>query len=96
MAILVLLGLLAGMALEKRFRVLVLVPACLLPVALAVGLGRHQAIGAVALMTIATVASVQIGYLARVAIRTALSAARTTGLRDAPLTGSQAVQREAH
>jgi hypothetical protein len=74
-----------------RFRVLVLVPAiaCALPMAVAAGILRQQSLGSVTLVSAATIACLQIGYLAGIAIRHSLAAARLSGRRDTSLARSQ-------
>ena len=97
MALLVLLSLLTGMVLGLRFKVLVLVPAiaCVLVAALGIGIARGAAFWP-AVIGLAGVASVQIGYLAGVGIRHLLAAARMSGLRNASVAGPQPVRRTAH
>jgi hypothetical protein len=97
MAILALLSFLAGTVLGMRLRVLVLVPAtaCVLPIALAVGISRLEALGSVTLLVVATVAILQIGYLAGIAIRRSLAAAQTSRRRDISVTHSQALPHNA-
>jgi hypothetical protein len=92
MATLALLSFLSGTALA-RFKVLVLLPAMAgaLPVALAVGIFRHPDLGSVALVSAATVACLQMGYLAGIAIRRSLAAARISGGRITPLARSPAL-----
>jgi ABC-type proline/glycine betaine transport system permease subunit len=96
MAMLVLLSFLSGTVLGMRFKVLVLLPAiaCALPIALAVG-NRQPGIGSVALVSAATVACLQIGYSAGIAIRRSLAAARMSGRRKTSLARSQALPHNA-
>jgi hypothetical protein len=63
--LLAILMFLVGMALAQRFTVFVLVPAVLLAIVIAVGIGiaRSQTLGMTALLTVAAVACLQIGYL---------------------------------
>lgn len=81
------LALLTGMVLGMRFKVLILVPAiaCVLPIALGVGIVRDHAFGPATLIAVAAVASLQIGYLVGVGIRYALVAARLSGRRRATI-----------
>jgi hypothetical protein len=78
-----LLGLLVGIVLGQRFRVLVLVPAMavLLPTAIGVAALSHQGLETIALLTALAVGALQIGYLLGVGIRHSLAAARIGGLR---------------
>jgi hypothetical protein len=97
MAILALLSFLAGTVLGMRLRVLVLVPAAagVLPIALALGISGQQALRSVTLLVVATVAILQIGYLAGIAIRRSLAVAQTSRRRDISLTHSQALPHKA-
>jgi hypothetical protein len=63
--------LLIGAALGQRFTVLILIPAILATLAVAIGLGmaRAQVPGTIALITLAAVACLQIGYLLGVIAR---------------------------
>jgi hypothetical protein len=98
MAILALLSFSAGTVLGMRLRVLVLVPAtaCMLPIALTVGISRQQPLGSVTLLVAATVAILQIGYLAGIAIRRSRAAAQPSRRRDTSLTHSRALPRKAN
>jgi hypothetical protein len=93
-----LISLLLGMVLGQRFRVLALVPviAVWLPVAIGVGIARYGEFGTTLLLAALAVAGLQIGYLAGVAIRYSLVAARTSGLRTASLHTSQPTRHAAH
>jgi hypothetical protein len=97
MAMLALLSFLTGTVLGMRFRVLVLVPAiaCALPTAVAVGIFREHAFGSVILVAAATVTCLQIGYMAGIAVRHFLAAARMSGRRDAPLARSRVLHHNA-
>ena len=79
----VLLSLLAGMVLAQRFKVLVLAPAIAVTVLAATGLGlaRHDGLGSMLILAGVAIASLQIGYLAGIAVRYSLVAARASGLR---------------
>jgi hypothetical protein len=97
MAVLAILSFLTGTVLGMRFRVMVLIPAitCALAIAVAIGVFRQHTVGSVALIAAATVTSLQIGYMAGIAIRHFLAAVRTPGRRDAPLARSQVLHRHA-
>ena len=93
MAMLALLSFLTGTVLGMRFKVLVLLPAiaCELPIALAVGIFRQPGLVSVTLVSAAAIACLQIGYLAGIAIRHSLAAARMSGRRSTSLARSQAL-----
>jgi hypothetical protein len=65
MITLVIIGAIAGAVLSIRFRVLALVPAILVATVIVIMLGHHigQHLGAIALTALATIASLQIGYM---------------------------------
>ena len=78
MAMLLLLSLLIGAVLGMRFKVLVLVPAIAgaLPIAVALEIFRQQSLTSIILASAATVALLQIGYLAGIAVHRGLATAR--------------------
>jgi hypothetical protein len=88
---------LVGAALGQRFTVLVLVPAILITLGIAIGVGvaRAQAPGTIALVTVAAVACLQIGYLLGVGIRQ-LIRGRARRLRSASFADSSHARRPAH
>ena len=92
------ISLLVGMALAQRFRVLVLFPAILLTLFLAIGAAmmRPEPDWRLGLTALITVVGLQVGYLAGIGIRhlTVLACAsrRPTG----PLTSSTPPHRPAH
>jgi len=65
MITLVIVGAIAGALLSVRLRVLALVPAILVATVIVIILGHHlgQHAGAIALTALATIASLQIGYM---------------------------------
>ena len=75
MVMLLLLSFLIGAVLGMRFKVLVLVPAIAgtLPIAVAVEISHQQGLASIILVSAATVALVQIGYLAGIAVHRGLS-----------------------
>ncbi len=87
---LVLVGLLAGMALGQRFKVLVLAPAFVLVSMVAIGYGVAHGYAAWQSLPMAgvAIASLQIGYLAGIGIRSLISAGRT-GMRAHPAVPGQ-------
>jgi hypothetical protein len=93
-----LISLLTGMVLGQRFKVLAVVPAIAASslVAIGFGIGHSEGLGRTVLLAALAVASLQIGYLVGVAIRYSLAAARTSGLRAAPIHASQPTRRAAH
>jgi hypothetical protein len=93
-----LISLLAGMVLGQRFKVLAVVPAIAawLLVAIGYGMAHSEGLGSTVLLAALAVASLQIGYLAGVAIRYSLAAARTSGLRTASVNGPQPTRHAAH
>ena len=88
---------LVGAALGQRFTVLVLVPAILVTLGVAIGLGvaRAQALGTIILVTVAAVASLQIGYLLGVGIRQLIQG-RASRLRSSSFADSSEARRPAH
>jgi hypothetical protein len=88
---------LVGAALGQRFTVLVLVPAILitLGVAIALGIARAQVPGTIVLVTIGAVASLQVGYLFGLGIRQ-LIRGRAARLRSASFADSSRARRPAH
>jgi hypothetical protein len=67
----ILLSFLAGMVLGQRFKVLILAPAGVIAMALLIGKGfaSSASFGATALLTLASLTSMQIGYFVGLAIR---------------------------
>jgi hypothetical protein len=78
MVMLLLLSFLIGAVLGMRFKVLVLVPAIAgtLPIAVAIEISHQQGLASIILVSAATVALVQIGYLAGIAVHRGLATAR--------------------
>jgi hypothetical protein len=95
--LLAILTLLVGVALGQRFTVLVLLPAILVTLCIAVGVGmaRAQTAGTIALGAIAAIVCLQIGYLLGLAIRQVIKA-RASRLRSASFTDSPPARRPAH
>jgi hypothetical protein len=93
-----LMSLLAGMVLGQRFKVLAVVPAMAVSSLVAIGFGmaHSEGLGGTVLLAALAVASLQIGYLAGVAIRYSLAAARTSGLRTASVHAPQPTRHAAH
>jgi len=89
--------LLVGIALGQRFNVLVLVPAVLTTLGVAVGLGIafSQAPGTIILFTLAAIACLQIGYLLGLGIRQLIEA-RASRLRSASFAESSHARHPAH
>jgi hypothetical protein len=92
------ISLLAGMVLGQRFKVLAVVPAIAVSslVAIGYGIAHSEGLGRTVLLAALAVASIQIGYLAGVAVRYSLAAARTSGLRTASIHASQPTRHAAH
>jgi hypothetical protein len=90
---LLLISLLLGMVLGQRFKVLVLLPAMvfLLLVAIGVGMANAQGLGPTALMAVGALASLQVGYLAGVGVRYLLTGTRSAKRRSVKL-GAQPVR----
>jgi membrane protein DedA with SNARE-associated domain len=88
---------LVGVALGQRFTVLVLVPATLVALGVAVGLGiaRGQAPGTIALVTMAAIASLQIGYLLGLGVRQLIQN-RASRQRSGSFADSSRARRPAH
>jgi hypothetical protein len=88
---------LVGAALGQRFAVLVLVPAILVTLGITIGLGiaRAQAPGTIALVTVAAIASLQIGYLLGLGVRQLIEG-RARRLRSASFADSSHARRPAH
>ena len=88
---------LVGAALGQRFTVLVLVPAILVTLGVAIGLGiaRGQMPGTIALVTVAAIASLQIGYLLGVGVRQLIQS-RASRPRSASFADSPPARRPAH
>jgi hypothetical protein len=76
------LSFMMGIVLGMRYKVFVLLPAsfCLLPIALFVGLYGYRTPGLVILTGAATLASLQIGYLASIAVHYLLAESRVGAL----------------
>jgi hypothetical protein len=93
-----LISLLAGMVLGQRFKVLAVVPAMAASSVVAIGFGiaHSEGPGGTVLLAALAVASLQIGYLAGIAIRYALAATRTSGLHTASVDGPQPTRHAAH
>ena len=93
-----LVSLLAGMVLGQRFKVLAVVPAIAVSLLVAIGFGIavSEGLGHTILLAALAVASLQIGYLAGIAIRYSLAAARTSGLRTASVHAPQPTRHAAH
>jgi hypothetical protein len=74
-----------GIVLGTRYKVLVLLPAilCALPIALFVGLCAYGTAGRAILTVAASLAGLQIGYLAGVVVRHLLAPSRVGALRRA-------------
>lgn len=89
--------LLVGAALGQRFTVLVLIPAILVTLGLAIGLGivRAQAPGTIALVTVAAIACLQIGYLLGLGIRQLIQG-RASRRRSVSFADSPHARRPAH
>jgi hypothetical protein len=89
--------LLVGAVLGQRFTVLVVVPATLVTLGVAIGLGiaRAQAPGTIALVTVAAVACLQVGYLLGLGIRQLIQG-RPSRLRSASFDESSHARRPAH
>jgi hypothetical protein len=89
---------LVGMALGQRFTVLVLAPAILLAVVVAVGIGiaRSQTPGMITLLTVAAVACLQIGYLLGLGVLQLTAAGRASRQPSGSLADSSSARRTAH
>jgi len=89
--------LLVGAALGQRFTVLVLVPAILVTLGVAIGVGivRAQGPGTIVLVTVAAIACLQIGYLLGLGIRQLIQG-RASRLRSASFADSSHARRPAH
>lgn len=98
MMILVLITFLGGAVLGQRCKVLMLLPAiaCVLPVAIGVGVAQSGNLWPTLMTVVAAIASLQIGYLAGMGVRYALAVARLRELRRSSLAGSHPVRRPAH
>jgi membrane protein DedA with SNARE-associated domain len=88
---------LVGAALGQRFAVFVLIPAILVTLAVAIGLGiaRAQTPGAIALVTIAAIACLQVGYLLGLGIRQ-VAQSRASRLRSGSFADPSRARRPAH
>ena len=73
---LAIIGVVVGIVLGLRYKVLVLVPAVLFAMisAIAVGVGRADSFWSIVLTTVALVIAVQLGYLAGIVIQAAIAA----------------------
>jgi membrane protein DedA with SNARE-associated domain len=93
----VILGILiAGMVLGQRFKVLVLLPASGLAVVITIGAGiaAGETGWSIALLSAGNVFSLQIGYIAGIALRHSLIASRAARLRNSGL--ASPMRRPAH
>ena len=88
---------LVGAALGQRFTVLVLIPATLITLGMATGLGiaRAQAPGTITVVTVAAIACLQIGYLFGLGIHQ-LVQTRAGRSRSASFADSPNARRTAH
>src|SRR5215470_14780585 len=75
---LAIIGVVVGIVLGLRYKILILVPAVLFAMilAIAVGVGRADSFWSIVLATVALVIAVQLGYLAGIAIYAAIAAMR--------------------
>jgi hypothetical protein len=75
---LAIIGVVVGIVLGLRYKILILVPAVLFAtvLAIAVGMGRADSFWSIVLTTVALVTAVQLGYLAGVVIHAAIAAIR--------------------
>jgi uncharacterized membrane protein len=89
---------LVGATLAQRFTVFVLAPAILFAVvvAVAIGIARSQTAGAIALVTIAAVACLQIGYLIGLGIRQRSEVARASRQGSETFADSSRARHPAH
>jgi hypothetical protein len=85
------ISLLIGMVLAQRFKVLALVPAMAVVILLAIAaeFARGAGLWPTALMTVLAIVSVQIGYLAGLAVRSLPASSRTSKLGTAFKAGAQ-------
>jgi hypothetical protein len=85
------ISLLIGMVLAQRFKVLALVPAMAVVILLAIAaeVARGAGVWPTALVAVLAMVSVQIGYLAGMAVRSLLAAGRTSKLGTTFETGAQ-------
>jgi len=88
---------LVGAALGQRFTVVILVPATLVTLGLAIGLGivRAQLPGTIALLTMAAIVCLQLGYLVGLGVRQ-MAQSRASRLRSGSFADSSRAQRPAH
>jgi hypothetical protein len=91
-------SLLVGMVLGQRFSVLILVPGIglALVVTIVAGIARADAAWPIILTSAAVITSLQIGYLAGIAIRHLLVAGRARRSHANPLNASMPARRPAH
>jgi hypothetical protein len=96
MTTLVMINLLVGMVLGQRFKALILVPASAFALACVLGIGiiRGDSLGLAVLAAASTPVSLQVGYLAGIAIRPVTALSRAGRIR-ALLAGSGPAQRSA-
>ena len=90
------IGLLVGIFLAQRFKVLVLAPVILLTLILAIGAGIARAddtAWAVWLTAAVTIVGLQIGYLLAIGIGHLIAVTRASRLREASLGGSLPTRR---
>lgn len=96
--LLAILSLLVGMLLGQRFTVLILAPAILLTLLIAVGAGiaRAEVPSTIGLTAAAAIACLQISYLLGAGIRHLMVVARASRMRAASFANSSPVRRPAH
>jgi hypothetical protein len=75
---LAIIGVVAGVVLGLRYKILILVPAVLFAMILAIviGIGRADSFWSIVLTTVALVVAVQLGYLAGIAVHAVIAAIR--------------------
>jgi hypothetical protein len=75
---LAIIGVVAGIVLGLRYKILILVPAVLFAMILAIiiGIGRADSFWSIVLTTVALVVAVQLGYLAGIAVHAVIAAIR--------------------
>jgi hypothetical protein len=97
MAMFALLIFLIGMLFGLRFKVLVLVPAMagLVPIALAIAIPREHGLVSVIAVFAASIACLQLGYIAGIAICYSVGGVRVSSRRDRSSLASQALPHKA-
>jgi hypothetical protein len=93
-----LISLMIGIVLAQRFKVLVLAPAFMITVALAIGTGLAQA-GAtwsIWVTALVVIVGLQVGYLMGSGLRHMMALVRTSRLRSASMTNTLRPHRPAH